>query len=67
MAAQRKHGVIVFKDDGYNEHFEIYVNKDCMLVARKPIKGTTYIMRAEEFLRYCKFTDGTPCGKEVEV
>ena len=67
LAAQREHGKFVFKDDGYNEHFEIYVNKYCMLVARKPIKGTTYIMRAEKFLIYFKFADGTPCGKEVEA
>ena len=66
LAAQRKHGeVIVDKTSG--EKSNAYVNKNGTVVSTKILSNVWTIGCLGTIFSYYKFSDGTPCGKEVDV
>lgn len=65
LEATRKHGLIIPKD--YQDKKLIgYVDKDGILILSNRTNDRIVWVKFEEFFRDFKFTDGTPCGKEVE-
>ena len=66
LAAQREHGeVIVDKISG--EKSNAYVNKNGTVVSTKLLSNVWTIGCLGTIFRYYQFSDGTPCGKEVEA
>ena len=65
LAAQRKHGEVIV-DNVSGEKSNAYVNKNGTVVSTKLISNVWTIGCLGTIFRYYKFSDGTPCGKEVK-
>lgn len=71
LAAQRKHGcgLITIEDGEKKEHY-VSVTLDGNVfehTIENRISNCTYLGDLEDLLDDYKFTDGTPCGKEVKA
>lgn len=66
LAAQRKHGVfIVNKESG--EKMNAYVDKNGIVILSTALNCTYTFESLGTLFGYYNFSDGTPCGKEVEL
>lgn len=65
LAAQRKHGEFIENKES-GEEMNAYVDKNGIVVILSTALNCTYVFESLGTLFGCyKFSDGTPCGKEV--
>lgn len=65
LTAQRKHSFSVNKI-GSGRHYA-YINGKCEVRLVNVATKKSFIFSLKGLFLSCKFEDGTPCGKEVEV
>ena len=65
LTAQRKHSFSVNKI-GSGRHYA-YINGKCEVRIVNVATKKSFIFSLKGLFLSCKFEDGTPCGKEVEV
>ena len=66
LAAYRKHGEFVENKES-GEKMNAYVDKNGIVILSTALNCTHTFESLASLFAYYKFSDGTPCGKEVEV
>ena len=66
LEAQRKHGEFIENKES-GEKMNAYVDKNDIVILLTALNCTHTFESLGTLFGYYKFSDGTPCGKEVEV
>ena len=66
LAAYRKHGEFI-ENKETGEKMNAYVDKNGIVILSTALNCTYTFESIGTLFGYYKFSDGTPCGKEVEV
>ena len=66
LAAYRKHGEFIENRES-GEKMNAYVDKNGIVILSTDLNCTYTFESLASLFIYYKFSDGTPCGKEVEV
>lgn len=66
LAAQRKHGEFVENKES-GEKMNAYIDKNGIVILVTALDCTHTFESLASLFGYYKFSDGTPCGKEVDV
>ena len=66
LAAYRKHGEFI-ENKETGEKMNAYVDKNGIVILSTALNCTYTFESLGTLFGYYKFSDGTPCGKEVEV
>lgn len=66
LAAYRKHGEFIENKES-GEKMNAYVDKNGIVILSTALNCTYTFERIRNLFGCYKFSDGTPCGKEVEV
>ena len=64
LTAYRKHGEFIENKES-GEKMNAYVDKNGIVILSTALNCTYTFESLGTLFRYCKFSDGTPCGKEV--